>query len=81
MPKTAFFKKKYVIAILVLIGVLAVAAYVLIGRFGILPSSLKDITQKKPAVQLKTTYNNPFDKKTQFVNPFEEYKNPFVVNR
>lgn len=32
---------------------------------------------KGTKVQLKTEYSNPFDKKTQYVNPFSSYKNPF----
>lgn len=32
---------------------------------------------KKPSVELKTTYENPFKKETQYVNPFKQYKNPF----
>ncbi len=28
-------------------------------------------------VELKTEYQNPLDEKTQYVNPFSEYKNPF----
>lgn len=30
-----------------------------------------------PKVELKTEYKNPFDKETQYVNPFQEFKNPF----
>jgi predicted PurR-regulated permease PerM len=45
------------------------------------PTSITTILQKKPTVQLKTEYNNPFAKETQYVNPFEKYKNPFVVSR
>lgn len=36
---------------------------------------------KKPAVEIKTSYKNPFNKETQYVNPFDKYKNPFVTNR
>lgn len=28
-------------------------------------------------VSLKKDYKNPFDKDTQYVNPFSQYKNPF----
>lgn len=35
--------------------------------------------QKKPTVQLKEEYKNPFKKETQYVNPFETYKNPFAI--
>ena len=35
--------------------------------------------QRKPNVELKSNYSNPFKKETQYVNPFETYKNPFAV--
>lgn len=35
--------------------------------------------QSVPKVTPKTEYKNPFKKETQYVNPFETYKNPFVV--
>ncbi len=34
-----------------------------------------------PKVELKSEYKNPFDKNTQYVNPFDQYKNPFVVSK
>ncbi len=37
--------------------------------------------QKKATVELKSEYKNPFKRETQYVNPFDQYKNPFVVNR
>lgn len=30
---------------------------------------------------LKTFYENPFDEKSQYINPLDEYKNPFDVIR
>lgn len=36
---------------------------------------------KKPKVNLQETYSNPFDKESQYVNPFETYKNPFTTSR
>jgi hypothetical protein len=36
---------------------------------------------KSPKVDLQESYANPFKKETQFVNPFESYKNPFTTNR
>lgn len=32
---------------------------------------------KEASVALQTTYQNPFDKSSQYVNPFSQYKNPF----
>lgn len=32
---------------------------------------------KEPQIQLETQYQNPFNQKTQYVNPFSSYKNPF----
>jgi len=37
--------------------------------------------QKGAQVELQEKYSNPFKKETQFVNPFDSYKNPFTVNR
>lgn len=30
-----------------------------------------------PKVELKTQYQNPFKAQSQYVNPFQEFKNPF----
>lgn len=30
---------------------------------------------------LKTFYENPFDEKSQYINPLDEYKNPFDALR
>lgn len=32
---------------------------------------------KEPNVNLKKAYENPFSTRTQYVNPFSDYKNPF----
>lgn len=37
------------------------------------------LLQKTPTASLKEEYKNPFKKETQYVNPFETYKNPFAV--
>lgn len=70
------------IAHLLLILVIAVVAIlgflVATGKIK-LPGNLS--FEKKPTVAVKTEYENPFKKETQFVNPFQTYKNPFVVNR
>ena len=34
-------------------------------------------TGKNSAVAPQTDYENPFNKDSQYVNPFSEYKNPF----
>ncbi len=83
MEKVSSRKKKIFIALslLLVIGVV----YVALIRFGIIkdPFPLQNIPflSKEPKVSIKTEYKNPFDKKTQFVNPFNKYKNPFVVNK
>lgn len=42
------------------------------------PASAKQPPVKKePEVVVNTEYQNPFDKNTQYVNPFSQYKNPF----
>lgn len=70
-------RRKYLI-----IGLLSAVAILIVITLLKVPSSpLKNIYTKKPAVEIKTSYKNPFDKETQYVNPFEKYKNPFVTNR
>ena len=67
---------------LIAIAVIAVGVVVYLGLVIKIPyRNPLTILQKKAEVQLKTEYKNPFAKKTQFVNPFDKYKNPFVVNR
>ncbi len=63
-----------VFSVVVLIAVLLV-----VTRGG--KESVKDIvtnTKKEVStVAPKTEYDNPFDKDSQYVNPFSSYKNPF----
>lgn len=68
------FTKKRVILIVVILVVIGLIVGVLILNKGKLPAQLTG----KPRVELKTSYENPFDKNTQYVNPFKKYKNPFV---
>ena len=63
----------HLVAIFVIIAV-AVAAYFIYTRF-----IAKKLSPKQPKVELKTEYKNPFNKDTQFVNPFDKTKNPFAV--
>ena len=64
---------------------LLLIAALIIGVILVLTGTIKGpaipFLQKKPTVELKTEYNNPFNKETQYVNPFDTYKNPFVTNR
>lgn len=58
----------------------AVIIFVLISQ-GLIKNPLKSIAlpgqSKEPTVSLQKQYQNPFDKSTQYVNPFSSYKNPF----
>lgn len=60
---------------------LFIAAAVALIYFGVIKNPFKNLNlfQKGPKVELKTEYKNPFDKESQYVNPFDTYKNPFVV--
>lgn len=62
--------------ILLIIAVILATAYSL-GFIKI--SSLPKLPgqKKEPTVSLQKQYQNPFDKNSQFVNPFSSYKNPF----
>ena len=53
---------------------LVIAVGIVLFSLGVVKSPL---TSKKSSVQLTSSYDNPFEKNTQYVNPFNEYKNPF----
>lgn len=65
-----------------LLPLLLIAA-VIIGAILVFTGKLKlpslPFFQKGPKVELKTEYKNPFKQETQYVNPFETYKNPFTI--
>lgn len=62
---------------------LLIIAAILVGIYLFAQGKLQlpSFLQKKAKVELKTEYQNPFKKETQYVNPFETYKNPFTVNK
>lgn len=70
------------LALPVLLIIAAVVVFLLI-RFGVINNPFPNLPflQSSPSVSLKTEYKNPFDKDTQYVNPFETYKNPFTVSK
>ena len=70
----------HLFALLIIILVLALAGFAVM-KFGFIKIPSLNIVQKKSLVELKTEYKNPFNKNTQYVNPFDQYKNPLVVNR
>lgn len=89
MPMPKIFKNQTgnvaLVAILIL-GVLAIVIGVVLYTQGIikLPGKSSSINPKSSTendngveVGLKNEYQNPFDKSTQYENPFSDYKNPF----
>lgn len=75
MPEKGFIHHFPLLVVLLLIA--AAGIFYLVNRGLINIPSLS----KSPKVELKESYGNPFKKETQFVNPFETYKNPFTTNR
>ena len=67
--------------VLVMVGVIAVVlGLVIVGFFSRRPGGLNiplPGLRGPSAPEVKKTYQNPFDKETQYVNPFEEFKSPF----
>lgn len=76
-------KQKGIIHLLIpllLLLVVGAGAFFLI-RFGVIknPLSRLPLSQQQPTVSVKSDYKNPFKKETQYINPFETYKNPFAI--
>ena len=74
----------HIVVLLLLLLIIGVVLFAL-SYFGVikLPSFLSKfpLINSGPKVELKKEYQNPFKKETQYVNPFQEYKNPFVTNK
>lgn len=83
LPRFRLVEAGVIHLVIPLLLLLAVAGAVALIYFGVIKNPLKNlkIVESGPKVTLKTEYKNPFKKESQYVNPFEEYKNPFVVNR
>lgn len=79
MPK---FNQVGVIHLIPLLIVLVIVAIVgLLLYQGVIKTPLNNVIpgnqSQQPEVSLQTQYQNPFDKSSQYVNPFSSYKNPF----
>ncbi len=73
--------KKRIVRVALPLLLLVVGAIFALVYLKIIKNPINNLSllQKGPRVAIKTEYKNPFDKKTQYVNPFETYKNPFVI--
>lgn len=85
MPKSFRYRHQAGVAPILLILPIVVVVIVIIGVVLFskgtvkIPgkSALQTTSSAEPQVELKTEYQNPFDKSTQYENPFSEYQNPF----
>lgn len=66
---------------LLLLFIVAAVVFVLVSSGIIKTTRLPSLPgqKKEPTVSLQNQYKNPFDKGTQYVNPFSGYKNPFDI--
>ncbi len=73
--------QKGVISLILPLLLLLIAAVGALVYFGIISNPFKNLPflSSGPKVSLKEEYQNPFNKETQYVNPFEASKNPFKV--
>lgn len=73
------------IAVFLLILLIVGAGFYILISLGIIKNPLGGLPFFKndnvPKISTRTEYKNPFKKETQYVNPFETYKNPFVVSK
>ena len=71
----------HILLLIVILLAVGAVVYFLFSQ-GIIKNPFQNLRlpgQGGSSVSLKSEYENPFDKNTQYVNPFEGYKNPFVV--
>ena len=68
--------------LLPLVALLLIVGFFGLVYLGVIKNPFPNIKlpgQNVPKVAVKSEYKNPFSKETQYVNPFQTYKNPFVV--
>ena len=67
----------HLLPLLLFFAVLAgIGVYLLMKGTAKLPSP--GLFEKEPTVETQSVYKNPFDENTQYVNPFDQYKSPFL---
>lgn len=71
------------LAVPLLLLVVVAALIFILAAVGVIKIPLKSlpalpgIKKQEPTVSLQKQYQNPFDKSSQYINPFSSYKNPF----
>lgn len=76
LPKTSALRNTIVVVlILIVLSALAWGLYFLTQTRR--ETGPAQTSVQKPNVAPKREYSNPFEKSTQYVNPFSDYKNPF----
>lgn len=66
----------HLLPFVIIAAILLVVGYLVFGK--VLKGKLPFL-KSEPKVALKQEYKNPFDKNTQYANPFDSFKNPFEV--
>ena len=62
---------------IVVVFPLVIVAALVVFFVLVIQKPLTNLTKKETQIELQTQYQNPFDKDSQYVNPFSVYKNPF----
>lgn len=69
----------HILLLLLLIIGIVVGIYLVSKQTNLFPKTfLPKIGSQDPSVSVKTEYKNPFEKSTQYVNPFDQYKSPLA---
>lgn len=71
---------KRVVIFLVLGFAVIVIVFLILSYTGVVKSPVP-LPLGGSQATLKTFYENPFDEKSQYINPLDEYKNPFDAIR
>ena len=65
--------------VIVVVAVLVIALPVLALKF-IFKKNIPFLDSKsEPKVELRLEYTNPLKKESQYINPFDQYKSPFLT--
>lgn len=64
--------------VLIVLIVAALAVYFIFFNKSFTIPGLSNLGKQEPKIAVKSEYKNPFKKENQYVNPFDEYKSPFL---
>ncbi|MBI2021726.1 hypothetical protein HYS93_02445 [Candidatus Daviesbacteria bacterium] len=69
----------HLLLLVLIVVILGVGLFLFYSKGSFKIPGFSNLVKQEPKVAVKTEYKNPFKKENQYVNPFDEYKSPFLT--